>query len=476
MRRLLYIIISLIITGTVVSSCIKDGITTDSSAQLSFSRDTVSFDTVFTDLGTPTARLLVFNRNDKGVNISNIRFADTNSKFSVNVDGVSGTTFNDVEIRANDSIYIFIECYIPATTQKQPQLVEDKLLFDINGRQQSVLVEAWGRNVTRLRNLTVKEDMTLTAEQPYVIFDSLKVSPGATLKIEPGAQLLFHDKASLTVGGRLEAIGEPGKMIDMRGDRLDNVLPDVGYDILSGQWQGVRILPGSFENRMEYVNMRSTVHGLEVDSTAVTDRKKLTLVNSWLHNSQSTALKSVRAAVDAYGCVFSEAAESVVSLNGGVHNFVQCTLANYYLYTYPHAPLLTLQHVLPEDAQQDGAPLMQATFDNCILYGLSSDIDPGDLTGADVYLRNCLLKSEGKDDSNFINCIWGEDPEFLTIREDYIFDYRVRDSSPAVNAGDAQYVQPFFRLDILGDDRLLATPVTTIGAYAKPVDAPEPES
>ena len=50
-------------------------------------------------------------------------------------------------------------------------------------------------------------------------------------------------------------------MIDMRGDRLDNVLPDVGYDILAGQWRGITIAPESFDNRLEYVDMRSTTDG-----------------------------------------------------------------------------------------------------------------------------------------------------------------------------------------------------------------------
>ena len=113
----------------------------------------------------------------------------------------------------------------------------------------------------------------------------------ATLTIDPGVRMLFHDGASLIVHGRLEAVGEVGNMIHLRGDRIDNVLPDVGYEVLSGQW-GVVIAPESFGNRIEYVEMQSSSTGLRVDSCGDLSRQKLTLVNSWLHNSSGSVFES----------------------------------------------------------------------------------------------------------------------------------------------------------------------------------------
>ncbi|MDE7509003.1 MAG: hypothetical protein K2M62_02655 [Muribaculaceae bacterium] len=464
MRYLLLAIVAML-AAIGIQSCISDDFDTSSSVRLRFSTDTVAFDTVFTDLGTPTARLKVFNPEKKGVSISSIAFRNEQSAFSMNVDGVSGTTFRDVEIRGGDSIFIFIECFIPESQRDEPFRVEDELLFVTNGTQQSVLVEAYGQNVTRLRGLEVSSDMTLTADRPYVIFDSLTVRPGATLRVDPGARLLFHDKASLIVEGRLEAVGAPGKLIDMRGDRLDNVLPDVGYDIMAGQWEGVRIAAGSFDNRIEYVDMRSTRHGLRVDSTADLSRQKLTLVNSWLHNSQSTVLSSKYAKVDAYGCIFSEAAEAVVRLTGGQHRFAQCTLSNYYLFAIPSEAILSLYHALPEDQINADSPnpLMRAEFENSIIYGMASDINTGDLAGSDVFLRYVLLKSAGSDDDHFIHCLWDTDPMFETVREDYIFNYRLKPESPAIGAGDSSLVPTLSEEDIDGVRRDVPP---ALGAYS----------
>ncbi|MDE7413278.1 MAG: hypothetical protein K2N05_05760 [Muribaculaceae bacterium] len=468
MNRFFPLILTLVaLLGLMLPSCISDGITTSSSAILAFSRDTVNFDTVFTDLGTPTARLIVFNNNKKGVEISSIRLKNPDSRFSINVDGQSGKVFSDIEIRGNDSIYVFIECFIPPTESADPSLVEDDLLFVTNGVTQQVRLEAYGQNVTRLRARRISEDTTLPTDRPIVVFDSLVVEKGVTLRILPDTRLLFHDGAEMIVHGRIEAVGEAGRFIQMRGDRLDNVLPNVGYDILAGQWKGIRITESSFDNRLEYIDMRSTMSGLTLDSCADLSRRKLLIRDSWLHNSQGSVLSAKYSKVDAYGCCFSEAAGAVVDLTGGEFDFVQCTFANNYLFSAISSPIVSLYHLLPAHQDQNPLPLMKANFENSIIYGLAADLNEGDLTGSDVFFRNVSLKSEGNDDDNFISCLWDTDPLFLTIRSDYYFNYHVQTDSPVIGMGNPSYVNQESLFDMDGVNRLSdGNPV--LGAYARP--------
>lgn len=465
MRTLFFFFIALI-ASALGSGCISDEFSDSPSDLLTFSTDTLRFDTVFTDLGTPTARLKVYNRASKSINISNIRMRNDDGIFTMNVDGVSGKAFENVEIRANDSIFVFVECFIGENDDPHPFKVEGMMDFLTNGVTQTVTLEAYGQNVKRLRGVTLDSDCTFTDEMPYVVFDTLRVAVGATLTLRPGTRLLFHDKGVLQVDGCLLALGETGRMIEMRGDRLDNVLPDAGYEILAGQWQGVRFGPQSFENRIEYVEMQSSVHGVVVDSCGVTDRNKLTLINSWLHNSQGNALRSEHAWVDAYGCCFSDAGEAVVYLRGGSHEFVQCTMANYYLFAISPESILTLSHLSWEDSSGVSNPLMKANFNNCIIYGITSPLTPGDLTGSEVYLRNVLLGVGGSDDDHFISCIWDENPEFETVRDDYYFNYRLKEDSPAISAGNPAYVTPQCFFDMDGVERLeWGNPA--LGAYAR---------
>ncbi|MBD5237756.1 MAG: hypothetical protein HDS62_09585 [Bacteroidales bacterium] len=453
--------------GLILSSCISDAVSTSSSDRLAFSRDTVSFDTVFTDLGTPTARLLVFNNNKKNIEISSIRLRNESSFFSINVDGQSGKVFNDVEIRGNDSIYLFIECFIPPTASREPALVEDEIEFITNGNVQTVRLEAYGQNVTRLRAVRIERDTTFTPDLPIVVFDSLVVEKGARLSILPDTRLLFHDGAQMIVHGEIEAVGEPGKMIQMRGDRLDNVLPGVGYDIMAGQWGGIRISASSFDNRLEYVDMRSTVFGLQLDSCANIDTRKLTILNSWLHNSQGNVLSSAYSKVTAMGVCFSEAADAVVSLKGGEYDFTQCTFANNYLFSAISNPIISLYHLLPEEAAANSLPLMNANIENSIIYGLAKDLNVTDLSGTMVFLRNTSLKAAGEDDPNFINCLWDTDPLFLTDRAAYYFNYHVKPDSPVIGKGNSVYVPQAAIIDMDGFNRLSGG-APTLGAYARP--------
>lgn len=389
----------------------------------------------------------------------------------MNVDGVSGKVFENVDIRANDSIFVFVECRIDANDDTKPFLVEGMMDFVTNGVIQTVTLEAYGQNVKRLRSVTIDSDVTFNADVPYVVFDTLRVAPEATLTLLPGTRLLFHDKGFLQVDGRLEALGEAGKMISLRGDRLDDVLPDTGYEILAGQWQGVRFGSESFGNRMEYVEMQSSACGVVVDSCGVTDRSKLTLVNSWLHNSQGNVLRSSHSRVDAYGCCFSDGGEAVVSLTGGVHEFVQCTFANYYLFAISPESIVTLHHVSSEEDAGILNPFMQAEFKNCIIYGITFPVHPGDLENTEVYMRNVLVgvngsELNGSDDDHFISCIWNENPEFETIREDYIFNYRLKEDSPALGAGNPDFVTQECLFDMDGVNRL-ENGNPALGAYAR---------
>lgn len=462
LRKILYAMLVGVVMMT--TACIEDDFTTSSSDVLEFSCDTLAFDTVFTELGTPTKRFTVYNRHKKMINISSVKFEGTNGgRFYLNVDGMTGEEFHDVEIRGEDSIFVFVEAYIDPTNKNNPIEIKDNVQFVTNGVTQRVLVTAWGQDVVRKYGEVVESDARLTAEKPYVIFDSLVVAEGATLTIEPGATLCFHDDAYIDVRGTLNAIGTRYAPITLRGDRTDNVVGDIDFDIMSGQWGGVYFAPESFDNEMQYVLMRGSTFGVYADSCGVMDRRKLHLYNSVLHNATNAVLLSMHSWIDAEGTEFSDAGGNVVALIGGKVRLVNCTLANYYLFSAIGGAILGLDYVLPEDEVKD-VPLMDARFDNCVIYGIAGDINIGDLTNSNVYLRNCLLKSAGENDDNFINCVWEGDPMFFTIREDYIFDYRLKNDSQAIGKGDASLCPQEAAIDRYGVNRFERDSLD-IGAY-----------
>lgn len=447
--------------GVALTGCIEDSFSSSASDQPTFSVDTLQMGVVFTEQPSTTHRFTVYNHASKSISINRISLSGENaSLFRLNVDGFSGSEFSNVEIRANDSIYVFVETTLPSNDRTAAVEITASLDFLTNGVTRSVILAAQGRDVVRLRGEVIDSDTRLSSGKPYQVFDSLVVAEGATLTIEPGAELLFHDGAMLVVRGSLKATGEVGNEILFAGDRTGYVAGNIPFDLMSRQWVGIFFTSTSHDNVLSYAHVCNTRQGIIVDGTESDHPVELEMVNSRLRNSGDMVIEAYHANLRAYGCEFAEAANGIVYLQGGDHIFNQCTLANYYLFTAIGGPILQMAHIDADSDDESGRPYTSADFSNTIIYGLGSDLSHGDLTGTNIFLRNCLLKSAGEDDDNFIDCLWDTDPGFLTVREDYYFDYRLHADSPALEAANPALIAAKSAVDRYGTPRQLA-----LGAY-----------
>ena len=460
-KKITHIFIGLVTVAMAAftNSCIEDGYTSSPSDRPVFSVDTLDLGTVITtDLST-TRRFTVRNPHSKGLLISDIRLEGAGAEyFRLNVDGFSGTTFSGVEIRANDSIYVLVSCQLPLNGTDTPAIIGADIRFTTNGGSDKVVLRATGQDVERLNGAVIETDTHFSAGKPYQVFDSLVVAPGARLTLDAGTRIMFHDKAYMRVYGSLVSNGTVEAPVELRGDRTGDVITGITFDLMAGQWQGIDLMPGSKGNRLSHTIVRNTVQGIIAVDT------DLEVVNSRLRNSQFRALTAIGTNVIAVGSEFAEAPYGLVSLTGGESTFDHCTFPNYYLFSAIYEPAVTLWHLNESSADSDyDGEYTKASFTNSILYGLGSDISPGDLTDTGVTLRNCLLKSPGSDDDNFIYCIWDSDPLYRTVREEYIFDYRLQPESPAIGAGNASLsVHPAAAVDAYGLPRGFAP---DLGAY-----------
>ncbi len=430
MKTLTAIIFAGILTF-LLAGCIEDGIDTSPSAQPDFSVDTLDIGVVFTEQPTATSRFMVYNRNSKIINISDISLRSGERVFRLNVDGFSGDRFNDIEIRPKDSIYVFVEATLrpnglPALTE-----ITDVLDFTTNGVTKSVVLSASGQDVRRLKAEVIDRDTRFDAMYPYQIFDSLVVDEGVTLTVSSGAKLYFHDKARFIVKGTLITEGTADAQVDMTGDRMGNVVGSIPFDLMASQWHGLEFAPCSQGNSLSHTVVRNTVSGVLADSLS-----QVAFLNCRLRNSAGYALESRYADLSLIGCELAEAADGVVCMIGGKVVMNHCTIANYYLFSALRGPSLYFSHFSPESDNGSGMPYLAADISNTIIYGNGTDLSESDFTGCDVVLRRCLLKSRGSDDDNFINCIWDTDPLYYTVRQDYYFDYRLQPESPAIGVAD----------------------------------------
>ncbi|MCM1483869.1 MAG: hypothetical protein NC043_06000 [Muribaculaceae bacterium] len=426
----------LVASGSLLSGCIEDGVSTSPSDQPVFSTDTLHMGEVFTGEGTPTHSFKVYNRHDKILAISDIQFRQgSGGMFRANVDGLSGTHFSNVEIRPNDSIYVFVEATVPASAGYEPLEVEDAIEFTVNGVRSEVVLTATGRNYERMQGTVLTRDTVLRADRAHRVFDSLTVAPGVTLTLEAGTRLYFHDKAVMRVHGTLRSEGTPEAPVWMRGDRTGIVAADIPYEVMSRQWEGVVFSRTSRDNRMVQTVIENTWSGVVLDSITAYGggQTAIELVNCRLRNAHGYVLEARMAGIKATGCELAEGGSGVLLFQGGEHVLSHCTVSNNYLFTYP-GPAVVLAGNDPADDMLSGLTVRMA---NCVLWGLGAELSHGELDGTDVWLRRCVMSSTGTDDDHFVDMIWEADEPFYTDRATYLFDYRLLPDCPAIGWADA---------------------------------------
>lgn len=462
MRLSCWSIVFVLVLSFLVSCDDKDDdFSSNPNLRLEFSSDTVSFDTVFTSFGSATKRLKVYNRNSQSLTISSVELAGgEKSPFRMNVDGVGGNSVYDVDILRKDSAYLFIEVTIDPQNSNNPLLIKDSIKFNLNGKVQYVLLEAIGRDVNLWKGKTIKQDTVLSAEKPYLIYDSLIVAKGATLNINEGVELFFHSKAGLNVYGTIDARGTVKDPIVFRGDRNDNLFTDVPYDRIPGQWEGITVDSASFNNRFENVRIRNSVKGILFKASKPNNQKAV-FMNTIVHNTTGNGVFAENCKIDGYNSQFSNAGGVALKLIGGEYNFIHCTVANYMSWWGMKKDVALVIGNVSDNSKL--MPLTRCEFINSIIAGSSSSeirlqnkINKEEVNiPFNHYFKNCLIKASGTDDEKFVNIIWKVDPDFANINndKDYLYSFELTENSPALNAADRTYSEslPF---DLVGVYRL----------------------
>ena len=426
---------------------------------LDFDKDTLKFDTVFVTMGSATEELKIYNRSDKRVKLSSISLGGGEASFfRINVDGVPTTDARDVEIWANDSLYIFAEVTIDPRDVATPFVVEDSLLFTINGNEQKVRLQAWGQNAhfygPDAPNGATVCDTTWTRDLPYVITDSLVVPVDCRFTIEAGTRIYLHNQASLVVKGSLQVNGglDSADVVRFQGTRLDSKFGTEFYQRIPGQWQGIVFSPGSKENFINGALIRNAIFGALVDTFSNTgmpsEAATLIIQNSTIRDvgwgivGSNNTILGINTVI--YNCAFN----NLLLTRGGNYKFAHCTFVNTATRYIGHEnPILLLNNV---DESEGIVYQMDTRFYSSALYGLGAAVeeeiaqDTVTIEGAnyDLKFNKCLLRTNlAQDNPAFNNCIFQDQFGAQdTLFVDYFFDIdgfnlRLNPNSPIIDKG-----------------------------------------
>lgn len=407
------------ILATLLVSCSdNDKFSSDASAMLDFSIDSLAMDTVFATTSTRTYDFWVYNKGNSGVRIREVRLQHpSQSGFRVNVDGnyIDSVAY-DFEIRKEDSIRVFVELTAPQTEKDTPQRIEDFLVFALeNGREQPMKISAYSwKAVLYNDELVVKEDMVIDERRPVVFQKGIVINQGATLQLSH-TQFYFHDGAGIVVNGRLVA-----DSCLFRGDRLDRMFPYLPYDRVSGQWKGI-FIHSSADNSLQDCEIRSSYTGISCD-----DNSSLSLLRCTIHNCKGVGLEVDNSHATLDSCRITNTLGDCLNMMSSSVSVNHTTLAQFYPFTAERGVALRF----------DATSMLMC--ENTLVTGYEEDVVMGE--GTDFYFGNCILRTlQPADMEDFENVIF-ESPKddiqgekhFKVFDTDNLFyNFSIKEESPA---------------------------------------------
>ncbi len=510
-KRSLYFIITAAIL-LLWSSCRKDFDFEPSTGNLQFSKDTVYLDTVFTNIGSSTYNLKVYNRSNKDIVIPTVRLAQGEaSHYRLNVDGMAGKVFENVELLAKDSMFVFIETTFDiqdVVTADHQFLYTDAIEFDTGANFQKVelvtlvkdavfiypnrdaegVIETLTFDVdgdgvddeTNVQGRFLNDDeLTFTNEKPYVIYGYAAVGNAKTLTIEAGARVHFHansgllvtNNGSLKVNGALSTDQEVlENEVIFEGDRLEPL-----YENIPGQWGTIWLFNGSVENEINFATIKNATVGLLVEGNPDAVVDKLTITNSKLYNHSNFGILGRATSITAENVVINKAGQSsFAGTYGGKYNFTHCTIANYWNNSFRQFPSVLLNnYVIDENETIYTNDLVEANFNNCIIYGNDNPeviLEEENGSAFNFKFTNCLIRFQNtnnhftgpnynfSDTNLYDDCLFNQDPDFLDPANNKL---NIGEAS-AANGEGSTAITTLFTTDILNVSR---TSPPDIGAY-----------
>jgi len=476
------IVFILLIISSLFFSCRKDQLLTDPSAKLSFSADSILYDTVFTAIGSTTRNFRVYNPNSQPVNVSSIRLANgQGSFFRLNVDGVPGKAFSDIEIPAKDSIYVFVEVTIDPTTANNPFIYTDNIVFETNGNVQNVELVAFGQNAYyhypkqciyfsgggSLCYDTLGCGSVWNNDKPHVVYGYAVVDSACSLTVNAGTRVYFHQNAGLWVYryGEIHVLGTAAQPVTFQGDRREPEYADE-----PGQWDRIWIMEGgpTNKNEIDYAIIKNSFIGIQAEYSffpwaTAGERGNLKLTNTTIQNCSGIGLLARYYEIQGGNNLIDNCGSYALAIQyGGQYSFRHCTFANYWTKETRNEPAVFFNNY----SGSNPIAFDSLYFGNCILYGNQTNEVEFDSTSTagnmnNLFFINCVLRTQMNTSSfHYVNCQINQFPGFVNGSA---YDFHINSTSTAKDAGSIPIGQKF-TTDLDGYNRLLdAGP--DIGAY-----------
>ncbi len=434
-KSFIFILIILICAVFISSGCKKKNFL--SKKNLSFSLDTLVFDTVFTTIGSTTKQFKIYNKENRTVNISDIELmGGESSPFRMNVDGIMSTKIQDIELEGKDSLFVFVEVTLDINSQTLPMIVEDSIRFRTNGVDQYVKLAVWGQDAYfHYKDLN---EGIWPNDKPHVIYGYAAIDSSKTLNIIAGTQIFLHKSALLYVyKSTLNIQGTIGNEVVFQGDRLEQ-----DYQNVSGQYYGI-YFEKARPSTIDYAIIKNGTSGIHLYSRdQMFSDYTLKISNTIIENQARYGVFIYSGAkVKAENCILAKnGTHALLVLEGGDFNFNHCNLVGYGASTSAAVGISNFYNDYSNGTTNVGS-INQGILQNCIITGNQTTelaIDTIQMAGVTLNFdfNHCLITSEEiQTDGFYQNILWNNNPNFTNPFElDFSFPSSAIQNSNGINS------------------------------------------
>jgi hypothetical protein len=329
-------------------------------------------------------------------------------------------------------------------------------LFDLNGNQQSVALEAWGQDAhyhfpnkaIQYKNgflpySTISAGTNTTVawgaldNKPHVIYGWLVVDSTQKLVINPGIKVYFHQNAGLWVYryGTLQVNGTLGNEVVFQGDRRE-----ADYADLPGQWDRIWINEGHNDNYINYAIIKNNFIGIQASILANANQpRKLKITNTIIKNCSKWGLYAQYFDIWGANNVICNCKEYCAALTfGGNYTFLHTTFANYFTQDGGRGgqPCVHIDNfdgtdILPIDSLYFSNSIIQGSQGNELELDIRQSLNPAQK----CRINNCLLRTSTITNTLISTSgnVYNGNPDF---NDPSIYNFAIKANSAAIGIGD----------------------------------------
>ena len=462
-------LVCLIVLLCSIQSCKKDILF--SRSNVTFSADTLVFDTLFYDTsfikkyttnsnlfkGNAVQNIKIYNPDNNPLIVEEIELiGGVNSPFRLNLDGTSGKYFINKKIGGNDSLFLFVDISLNIIKNPSPNLIiQDSIRVKTNGKNQYLQLLAWGQDAYFHYKETIKNSTEWKNDKPHVIIGYTIVDTSAVLDVQQGCKIHLYNNSLLHIrSGALNLNGTLNNKIIVQGTRSE-----ASYQKITGQYYGIyfdKALPSKV-NFTHIKNGTSAIHiysrnessnlpTVTIENTIIENNARygvfcyadpiVVLNNTLLFKNQLYSFFVFP------GTTFTINHSNILGYGPSTKDNIAFALKNYYEYPKKQEPTNTS---------------INGSIKNSVIYGYKPNefiLDINEENNVSLNLQNCLLKQENPMDINSVE--FNVDPNFIQINQN---NFRFNSASPLNNKG----IPSLYKFDIEGKRRSSTTP--DIGVY-----------